>query len=216
VTVVDNLSLPVTDVELAYAGALERDAAQLRRIVDLLLRVDVDDPLLLDVADELDVLSEHLENPTRTVTETIRNPGWRHDPVSGVENAIAPPIVLEAGPDGTLTAEVEFGLPYQGPNSFVHGGISAMVMDHVLSVATAPNGGTIFTAQLTVRYHRPLPLFVPVAVVARLKEREGRKLWATGEIVVDGKVAVSAEGLFIEPRPTPAQAPVGSDGREDS
>src|SRR5690606_6568973 len=105
----------------------------------------------------------------------------RHDPVSGVENAIAPPIVLEAGPDGTVTAEVEFGLPYQGPNSFVHGGISAMVMDHVLSAATAPQAGVIFTAQLTVRYHRPLPLFVPLTIAARLREREGRKIWATGE-----------------------------------
>jgi len=205
VTIVENLSRPVSDVEREYAAALERDAAQLRRIVDLLQRVDVDDPLLLDVAEKLDALSEHLENPIDTVTETIRNPGWRHDPVSGVENAIAPPIVLEAGPDGTVTAEVEFGLPYQGPNSFVHGGISAMVMDHVLSAATAPQAGVIFTAQLTVRYHRPLPLFVPLTIAARLREREGRKIWATGEIVVDGKVAVSAEGLFIEPRPKAAQ-----------
>ncbi|MBF4478618.1 Acyl-coenzyme A thioesterase PaaI, contains HGG motif [Rhodococcus rhodochrous J3] len=204
-TIVENLSRPVSDVEREYAAALERDAAQLRRIVDLLQRVDVDDPLLLDVAEKLDALSEHLENPIDTVTETIRNPGWRHDPVSGVENAIAPPIVLEAGPDGTVTAEVEFGLPYQGPNSFVHGGISAMVMDHVLSAATAPQAGVIFTAQLTVRYHRPLPLFVPLTIAARLREREGRKIWATGEIVVDGKVAVSAEGLFIEPRPKAAQ-----------
>ncbi|MFZ2173739.1 MAG: PaaI family thioesterase [Rhodococcus sp. (in: high G+C Gram-positive bacteria)] len=204
-TIVESLSLPVSEVELEYAAALERDAEQLRRIVDLLQRVDADDPLLLDVAAELDALSEHLENPTATVTETIRNPGWRHDPVSGVENAIAPPIVLEAGPGGTVTAEVEFGLPYQGPNSFVHGGVSAMVMDHVLSAVTAPKDGPIFTAQLTVRYHRPLPLFVPLTVVARVKEREGRKIWTTGEIAVDGKVAVSAEGLFIEQRPTPAQ-----------
>lgn len=204
-TIVHNPSLRVSDVELEYSTALERDAAQLRRIVDLLQRVDADDPILLDVAAELDALSEHLETPIDTVTETIRNPGWRHDPVGGVENAIAPPITLEVGPDGTVTAEAEFGLPYQGPTSFVHGGISAMVMDHVLSAATAPQAGVIFTAQLTVRYHRPLPLFVPLTIAARLREREGRKIWATGEIVVDGKVAVSAEGLFIEPRPKAAQ-----------
>ncbi|MEE2057228.1 PaaI family thioesterase [Rhodococcus artemisiae] len=204
-TTVEDRPLPAPEAELEYAAALERDAVQLRRIVDLLQRVDVDDPLLLDVAEELDALSEHLENPVETVTETIRNPGWRHDPVSGVENAIAPPIILESQPDGSVTAGVEFGLPYQGPNSFVHGGISAMVMDHVLSAATTPKDGPIFTAQLTVRYHRPLPLFVPLTVVARLKEREGRKIWATGEIVVDGKIAVSAEGLFIQPRPKAAR-----------
>lgn len=204
-TIVQNLSQAVSDVEREYAAALERDAEQLRRIVDLLQRVDADDPLLLDVAAELDTLSEQLENPVETVTRTIRNPGFRHDPVSGVENAIAPPIVLSPGPDGTVTANIEFGLPYQGPTSYVHGGISAMVMDHVLSAATAPKNGPIFTAQLTIRYHRPLPLFAPVTVVARLKERERRKIWATGEIMVDGKVAVSAEGLFIEQRPKVAQ-----------
>ncbi len=204
-TTVEGRPLPAPEVELEYAAALERDAVQLRRIVDLLQRVDVDDPLLLDVAEELDALSEHLENPVETVTETIRNPGWRHDPVSGVENAIAPPIILESRPDGSVTAEFEFGLPYQGPNSFVHGGISAMVMDAVLSAVTAPKDGPIVTAQLTVRYHRPLPLFVPLTIVARLKEREGRKVWTTGEILVDGKVAVSAEGLFIEKRLNPTQ-----------
>lgn len=200
-TIVGNHSVPLSALEREYAAVLERDAAQLRRIVDLLQRVDVDDPLLLDVAEGLDALSEDLERPADPVSETIRNPGWRHDPVSGVENAIAPPVVLDVASDGTITAEAEFGLPYQGPTSFVHGGISAMVMDHVLSVAAAPQGGAIFTAELTIRYYRPVPLFVPLTIAARQRERDGRKIWARGEISVEGQVAVSAEGLFIEPRP---------------
>lgn len=202
---VDALSPRLSDSEREYAAALERDAAQLRRIVDLLQRVDVDDPLLLDIAKELDALSEHLENPVDTVPYAIRNPGWRHDPVGGVENAIAPPIDLQVDPEGNASAEVEFGLPYQGPNSFVHGGISAMVMDHVLSVAAAPRGDAVLTAELTVRYHRPLPLFVPLTITARQTGREGRKIRAAGEIVVDGRVAVSAEALFVAPRPKAPQ-----------
>ncbi|MGN5238604.1 PaaI family thioesterase [Rhodococcus sp. SJ-3] len=188
----------VSPAEQDYAAALERDATALRRIVDLIQRVDSGHPLLLEVAEGLDALSERLENPVETVTETVSNPGWRHDPVSGVENAIAPPLVLEFESDGTVRAELEFGLPYQGPNAFVHGGVSAMVLDHILSAAVPPGDTPIVTAQLTVRYHRPLPLFVPVTMVARETERDGRKRWATGELVIDGQVAVSAEGLFIE------------------
>jgi acyl-coenzyme A thioesterase PaaI-like protein len=188
----------VSPAEQDYAAALERDATALRRIVDLIQRVDSDHPLLCEVAERLDALSERLENPVDTVTETVRNPGWRHDPVSGVENAIAPPLVLEFEADGTVRAELEFGLPYQGPNAFVHGGVSAMVLDHILSAAVPPGDTPVVTAQLTVRYHRPLPLFVPVTMVARGAERDGRKMWTTGELVVDGQLAVSAEGLFIE------------------
>lgn len=190
--------IDVSPAERDYAAALERDAAELRRIVDLMQRVDSNHPLFLEVAERLDALSERLENPVDTVTETVRNPGWRHDPVSGVENAIALPLVLEFGADRTVCAEFEFGLPYQGPNAFVHGGISAMVLDHVLSAAVLPGDVPVVTAQLTIRYHRPIPLFVPVTMVARETDRDGRKVWATGELAVDGKVAVSAEGLFIE------------------
>ncbi|MEE2031293.1 PaaI family thioesterase [Rhodococcus chondri] len=197
--------LDVSAAEQDYAAALERDAAALRRIVDLTQRVDSNHPLFLEVAERLDTLSERLENPVDTVTETVRNPGWRHDPVSGVENAIALPLVLEFEDDRTVRAEFEFGLPYQGPNAFVHGGISAMVLDHVLSAAVPPGDVPVVTAQLTIRYHRPVPLFVPVTMVARETDRDGRKVWATGELAVDGKVAVSAEGLFIEKKLKSAQ-----------
>jgi acyl-coenzyme A thioesterase PaaI-like protein len=199
-TVFDHLVATLDDVDLSYASLLERDAVELRRIVDLLMRVPYDSPLLVEVADELHALADSLECPERTVSDAVRYPGWRHDPVSGAENALAPPVVLDRRQGGGTSGEVTFGLPYQGPAGFVHGGVSAMVMDHVLSVLDTLGGAPVVTAQLTVRYHRPLPLFRTVAVASRSVRNEGRKHWATGEMVVDGVVAVSAEGLFIEKR----------------
>lgn len=190
----------LTEADHEYAASLERSATQLRRIVDLLARVPDDAPTLVDIADGLDALSERLENPIDVATERIRNPGWRHDPVSGVENAIAPPVVLERDADGALSGTVEFGLPHRGRDGVVHTGVEAMVMDHVLSAVIAPSGQFVVTVQLTVRFHRPVPLFATATVSARESRREGRKRWATGEIVVDGAVAVSAEGLFVEKR----------------
>jgi hypothetical protein len=204
-TVFDHLVRAQDERERQYAAALERDATELRRLVDLLLRVPADSPVLTEVADELHALADLLEYPVHTASVPVRNPGWRHDLVSGAENALAPPITLGRGRDGGIFGEVIFGLPYQGPAGFVHGGVSAMVMDHVLSALDISGGTPVVTAQLTVRYHRPLPLFRSVSVGGREVGREGRKRWATGELVVDGVVAVSAEGLFIEKRPIRAE-----------
>src|SRR5699024_12349700 len=50
----------------------------------------------------------------------------RHDPVTGPENAIAPPLHLTANDDGTVDGVFTLGLAYQGPPGHVHGGISAL------------------------------------------------------------------------------------------
>lgn len=188
---------------LEYALALERNAVEIRRLVDLTLRVNPADPLLREVADALDGLSAELEVPTHVAPGEIPNPGWRHDPVSGVENGIAPSLRWQSTPDGEVEGEVTLGIPYQGPDGIAHGGVSAMILDQVLSAAIHGSSVPVVTARLTVRYHRPVPLFTPLAVQGRVGRREGRKIFSTGEIVLNDEVLVSAEGLFIEKRLSP-------------
>ena len=54
-------------------------------------------------------------------------------------------------------------------------------------------------AKLTVEFHRLVPLGVPVAVVGRLLEKDGRKVRASAEArLPGGEIAVSAVGLFVE------------------
>ncbi|UUZ59420.1 hypothetical protein [Nocardioides sp. B-3] len=59
----------------------------------------------------------------------------RHDPVTGPENAIAPPLHPVGLDDGSIAARVTLGLAYRGPPGCVHGGISALLLDHTLGVA---------------------------------------------------------------------------------
>jgi acyl-CoA thioesterase FadM len=66
--------------------------------------------------------------------------------------------------------------------------------------------GFLVTAELSLRFHKPVPLFECVAVTARQTSVDGRKVWAAGEITVGGEVAVSAEGLFIATRIRPVEA----------
>jgi hypothetical protein len=158
-------------------------------MMDLLLRVD-DDPALGQITSELHAVSDLLEaefGDERPFDKMLRSDAPRHDPVSGLENAIAPPIIVGVDNDGTAHAKVVFGLPYQGPKGLLHGGISALVLDHVLSLANSNNrsgvdNGFLVTAQLSLRYHKPVPLFECTTVTTRQTSIDGRKVRAAGEI----------------------------------
>jgi acyl-coenzyme A thioesterase PaaI-like protein len=189
---------------------VDRATAAARRVVDAMLRTDRANANLDRVAEELNSIADHLEEHAPAVAERLIDM-WngegvtRHDPVTGPENAIAPPIVLEGLSDGSVRGEVTLTMPYQGPPGCVHGGVSALILDHVLGVANAWGGQAGMTAQLNVRYHRPTPLFEPLTVTGRQMSVEGRKINTVGRITTaDGEVCVSVEGLFIDaavPRP---------------
>lgn len=190
--------------------AVDRAAAAARRVVDALLRTDRDNANLERVAEELDSIAAHLEEHAPEVQERLIDM-WhgegvtRHDPVTGPENALAPPLVLAGREDGSVEGVVTLTFPYQGPPGHVHGGVAALLIDHTLGVANAWAGRSGATAQLNVRYHRPTPLFEPLTVTGRLVRQDGRKIDTVGEIkTADGTVCVSVEALFIDktvPRP---------------
>jgi Thioesterase superfamily len=165
-----------------------------------------------DVADKLNAVADYLEKHVPTVDERMIDM-WagegntRHNPVTGPENAIAPPVYLEATADGGVTGRCTLGLIYQGPPGYAHGGVTALILDHVLGVANYVAGESGMTAQLTLRYRRPTPLFEPLTISSRQVSVDGRKIRADGAISVDGQECVSAEGLFINkhmPRPVAA------------
>lgn len=164
---------------------------------------------MADVAARLTEVAQHLEEHAPSREERLVDM-WagegvtRHDPVTGPENAIAPPLPLRGLPDGSIVGTATLGLPYQGPPGCVHGGVSALLLDHTLGVANAWAGVSGMTGTLTLRYHRPTPLFVELTVRARQVSVEGRKIRTTGEILAGDEVCVSADGLFIDkhlPRP---------------
>ncbi|MDV7243254.1 MULTISPECIES: PaaI family thioesterase [Rhodococcus] len=191
-------------------AAVDRATEAARRVIDALLRTDRANANLERVAEELNSIAEHLEEHAPAVAERLIDM-WngegvtRHDPVTGPENALAPPVVLEGLADGSVQGTVTLTIPYQGPPGHVHGGVSALLLDHVLGVANAWGGKSGMTAQLSTRYHRPTPLFEPLTLTGKLIGVDGRKISTVGDIrTADGQVCVSVEGLFIDktvPRP---------------
>lgn len=121
--------------------------------------------------------------------------------VVGVRNAIAPPVVLQWADDGSVRSEVELGVAYEGPPGCVHGGVSALLLDHLMGeTASAEHTRLIVTGTLTLRYERPLPLG-RVHMRAQIAKEDDRKVTVTAHIGVEGdEPAVRANGLFIVPR----------------
>lgn len=187
----------------SHDGGVDTAVAAARRVIAALLhaggRTDAD---MAGVAKQLHALADHLEE--RAPTREERMVGmWegegvtRHDPVTGPENALAPPLVLYGRDDGSIEGTVTLGLPYQGPPGHVHGGISALLLDHTLGVANHWAGPSGMTAELTLRYHRPAPLFEPLTVTGRQVGVDGVKIRTVGAISAGGRDCVTAEGLFI-------------------
>ncbi|WP_183093506.1 PaaI family thioesterase [Nocardioides stalactiti] len=123
--------------------------------------------------------------------------------VVGVRNAVAPPVELEWHDDGTVGSALTLGAPYEGPPGSVHGGVSAMVLDHLMGeTASARHSRVTVTGTLSLRYVQPLPLG-PVRMAARIAEEAGRKVTVTAWIsadTADATPSVEATGLFIVPR----------------
>lgn len=194
-------------MELAPDSRLTAHRALTRRTRDLMDAValtDVGEAELDAVTAALTALAERLRARARTTTRplelaedgSVRHPG---NAVIGEANPHALPLVVE--PDGAgVRAEIAFRPLHEGPPGGVHGGVSAMVLDHLLGQAVAHAGFPGMTGTLTLRYRRPVPYGVPLLGTAAHTRAQGRKTWAEGRIALpDGTPLVEATGLFVTP-----------------
>lgn len=129
--------------------------------------------------------------------------GYRmYNPVTGSGNALAPPLAIEAADDlviGTCT----LGLAYEGPPTFGHGGVSAMLLDQLLGYAVSRSGHPGMTVRLEVIYRAPVPLQTPLRLTAHVSEVHGRRVSAQGLIATAAepdKALVEATGKFVQLR----------------
>lgn len=183
-----------------------------RRVIAALLHAGENTAAEMDeIADRLNDVADYLEKHAPSIEDRMADM-WdseilnRHNLVTGPENAIAPPLSLAGNEDGSITGTTTLGLAYQGPPRHVHGGVSALLLDHTLGVANHVAGTMGVTAQLTLRYRRPVPLFEPLTVTARQIGVEGKRIRTEGAIHVNGEECVLAEALFIAKRlPRPGQ-----------
>ncbi|MEQ6900360.1 PaaI family thioesterase [Nocardioides sp. YIM 152588] len=202
-------SLSTAEVEAAerlYGGL----ADDVRRLVDVVIRTEVDAGrveearALVRRAEEL--LAEEAKAGPAGIHFNHEGRSWNWgNAVVGVRNAVAPPLRLARGEDGVVRTDAELGAAYEGPPGCVHGGVSALMLDHLMGeTASAGHTRMTVTGTLTLRYATPLPLG-PVWLRAWIEEEAGRKITVLAQIgpgdpEAGAAPAIEAQGLFIVPR----------------
>jgi acyl-coenzyme A thioesterase PaaI-like protein len=121
------------------------------------------------------------------------------NPVVGPGNPIAPPMRVEIV-DGAVIGTCTLGLPHEGPFTFAHGGISALLLDQLMGYATAAAGHPGVTGRLQVRYRAPVPLGEPLRLSAAVVDVLGARVAVRAAIALVAEpdaALVEAEGRFM-------------------
>ncbi|CAN5151184.1 PaaI family thioesterase [soil metagenome] len=181
-------------------------AESIRALIDASIRTEADDHVIRQATADLEGVATRLSARQLPGSYGAHSaaPGRRQtwgSPVIGVRNPIAPPLVLEHAPDGLVWSEFRVGTAYEGPAGLVHGGMAALILDHVLGEAVGASGHWGLTGTLTLRYRRGTPLG-RLRTEARIDRTEGRKVFVTGNISDAEGISVEAEAIFILPRDT--------------
>jgi acyl-coenzyme A thioesterase PaaI-like protein len=97
-----------------------------------------------------------------------------------------------------VSTTVSFPKRFQGYRDIVHGGLLSTVLDEVMVTLLIKMGRLAATAELHVRFRKPLRIGEPIKVRAWLVEERGRvfKL-AAAACLLDGTEVASAESTCV-------------------
>ena len=188
-------------IEAAY-GPL---AAAVRELVDATIRSTVPPEEAALALAEVEAVVKRLRSQQISGPAGVRfnseGRAWNWgNAVVGLRNAIAPPLEITHVRSGLAYAEVDLGAAYEGPPGLVHGGATALLLDHIMGeTAAAAFTRVTFTGTLTMVYRRGTPLG-PLRLDARIDREEGRKVWVVASIGDAEGPTVEAEGIFIIPK----------------
>ena len=174
-------------------------ADAVRRLVDAVVRTQVSPDDVAAAARSIDAVTAVLSGDLREgpYMPDLTNPfGNPVSLVTGPAHPYAPPVRVEAGPDGA-TARFRLGSTYEGPPGLVHGGMLSLVLDHVLGQAALGAGHGGMTVSLELTYLAPTPIGSDLVAEAHVVSVDGRKISLVGSVRVGDTTTVTARGLFL-------------------
>jgi acyl-coenzyme A thioesterase PaaI-like protein len=135
-----------------------------------------------------------------------------YNPAVGLGNPVAPPMRVEIV-DGAAIGWCTLDWRYEGPFTYAHGGVSALLLDQIMGYAAAAAGHPGVTGRLEVRYRATVPLGRPLRLQARLIDVLGVRAAVQGSIslaAAPDDPLVVAEGRFLVLRPEQSMRLFGS------
>jgi acyl-coenzyme A thioesterase PaaI-like protein len=196
----DVSSAEVDRMRAVYAPLTE----SVRQLIDATIRTEVDADTVAAATAEIDAATARLRSREIDGPFGVRytsggdRMAWGN-PVIGVRNPIAPPVQIQKDPDGGVYTDFHLGAAYEGPPGHVHGGVAALILDHILGEVAANAASPRFTGTITLRYLRTTRLG-RLHAEARITRTDGVKAFASGHLADDEGITVEAEGVFIQPK----------------
>ena len=202
--------IPTAEVE-RLESYLVPLATSVRALVDATIRTTLDAAEVDRARAEIDAITDRLRSAQIPGPSGVHFNATGHswqwgNAAVGVRNAAAPPMTLCRDESGLMYADVELGAAHEGPPGKAHGGIAALLLDHLMGVTASRHERPTMTGTLTLRYRRATTLG-PVRVEGRIDRDEGIKTIVLASLSDAEGVTVEAEGIFIVPRwarPAPA------------
>ncbi len=93
--------------------------------------------------------------------------------------------------------EMELGPSYQGWQGVVHGGITSTLLDEAGIYACRTQGETFVTAELNVRFRKPVPVGKKVRVSAQVKDRRRSVYKVVSQLTIDDEIYAEAEARVM-------------------
>jgi acyl-coenzyme A thioesterase PaaI-like protein len=175
-----------------------------RELIDATVRTQADPEVVAAAKSEIDSATARLRQSQLDGTFGVRylasgeRMAWGNA-VIGIRNPIAPPVLIHRDDSGRAWCDFQLGAAYEGPPGHVHGGVAALVLDHLLGEAASDGVNPRLTGTISLRYVRATRLgrLHAEATTTRI---DGVKTFAVGHLADDEGVTVEAEGVFILPR----------------
>jgi len=119
----------------------------------------------------------------------------------GIENRLGLKASFYELDNNELVAIFKPANEHQSYPERLHGGISATILDETLGRAISIEEETIWgvTAELNIKYRKPVPLDQELKVVAKITRNTSRMFEGEGKILLaNGDIAVTATGKYIK------------------
>jgi hypothetical protein len=176
-----------------------------RELIDATIRTEADEDTIRQARTAIQTATDALRGRVRDESQVVRyavdgRPVVWSNAVIGLRNPIAPPLTIQHDSDRTRCwSEFTLNAAYEGPPGLVHGGVCALILDHVLGEAASEAlTKPLFTGTITVRYVRGTPLG-RLRAEAAVERTEGFKTFVSGHLSDAEGITAEAEGIFIQP-----------------
>jgi acyl-coenzyme A thioesterase PaaI-like protein len=196
-------NISAEDVERLIA-LYEPLAQSVRELIDATVRTQADAATVAAAKSEIDSATARLRQKQLDGSFGVRylasgeRMAWGNA-VIGIRNPIAPPLEIHHDASGKSFCDFHLGAAYEGPPGHVHGGVAALILDHLLGEAASDGINPRLTGTISFRYVRATRLghLHAEAMTTRI---DGVKTFAAGHLADEEGVTVEAEGVFILPR----------------